>query len=55
MQKNTKGTNTVFYYNEIGKVLVERYVDNKLRIYDYDRASRLISKIDKNKDLIKRK
>ena len=46
--KDPKGTNTIFDYNSIGKVVQERSVDNTIRTYNYDRAGRLISKIDKD-------
>ena len=46
--KDSKGTNTVFDYNDVGKVVQERLVDNTIRTYNYDRAGRLISKIDKD-------
>ena len=46
--KDPKGTNTVFDYNSVGKVVQERSVDNTIRAYNYDRAGRLISKINKD-------
>ena len=46
--KDPNGTNTVFDYNDVGKVVQERSIDNTIRTYNYDRAGRLISKIDKD-------
>ena len=50
--KDPKGTNTVFDYNDVGKVVQERSVDNTIRTYNYDRAGRLISKINKDQSKI---
>ena len=47
-ETDPKGTNTVFDYNDIGKVVQERSIDNTIRTYNYDRAGRLISKINKD-------
>lgn len=43
-ETDPKGTNTVFNYNSIGKVVQERSVDNTIRTCDYDRAGRLVYK-----------
>ena len=50
--KDLKGTNTIFDYNSIGKVVQERSVDNTIWTYYYDHAGRLISKINKDRTKI---